>query len=465
MSRERREIQDLLARLGSQVSPPSEHDLRTMARTASSRSRPLPSPVPSRRWPLQARWTGVLVIALVVAIGLGVGLGALIAPSGTAAPGPIGTGFLPGPGWTVLQTGSDATPERQALAVAANVPLHQEDSARGIRNSSGLPYSTLLQLPPRGVVIVALFTRREWESGFWADLNFPERELPLRFRDATNSGYQMRPQRPLGQYELRAMVGGHNIVLHFYFGTAAPPPQLIATAQRQLDRLIVASASAITVGAQTETSSTDSAFSSERTRLLRPGESKIVDRTYVCITGNGNPREIDVSANAGIRLPGDRSKWEQKPRAGFVAELTWTPTMQSDVSATISAGWPPPKYVGVPLATESLWISTRCRASRAAVPLSTAGLKSVVVGQFGEAYDCNVPATILVRARSVFRAPTSIRRLRRGVGNGTDFVARGPVREGMLAIRTPLGKSIALATVHESGRARLFIGSTCGANG
>lgn len=456
MRRGRREIQDLLARLGSEVSPPSEHDLRAMARTASSRSRPLPPPVPSRRWPLQARWTGVLALALVVAIGVGVGLGALIAPSGAAAPGPIGTGFLAGPGWTVLQTGSDATPERQALAVAANVPLHPEDSARGIRNSSGLPYSTLLQLPPRGVVIVALFTRRESEP--WAAEDFPRRDLPLRVREAIDSisySYQMRPERPLGQYELRATVGNHYIVLHFYFGNRNPSPEIIAAAQRQLDRLVVASDSAGDADNARRPSASVAAF---------PTASKIVDRTVECETGDHPIREVDVTVRSGVRERGDRTKWQYRPSASFVAEGSWKPATPNRGRAGISAGWPPVKYAGFPLNPVALYISTRCKLSRSRVSLSRAGLSGSVASQFEDEYDCVVPARVLVRVRAIFRTPTKLRRDRWNRSEVND-VADGPVREGTLAISTFSGKPIALATVHESGRTRIFVADTCGPNG
>lgn len=447
MRRERREIQDLLARLGRQVSPPSEQDLRAMARTASLRSRPLPSPVPSRRWPLQARWTGVLAIALVVAIGLGVGLGALIAPSGTAAPGPIGTGFLPGPGWTVLQTGSDATPERQALAVATNVPLHPEDSARGIRNSSGLPYSTLLQLPPRGVVIVALFTRQESEP--WNDNYYPERGLPMRVHDAFNTilySTQVRPERPLGQYQLRATVGDHHIDLNFYFGARHPSPKLIATAQRQLDRLIVASVSGPTTDADRRPSTN-----------VAPPASKIIDRTVVCSITPGSVRELDVEARSGTRDFSDRSKWRFLPHVGFHDPRTSAAKL---TSASMSVGGP---YIGREpgSSSDTFLLGAACRTASTRVPLSSARLSGGAASPFGDEYDCVVPAKVFVRVRAVFRAPTTLRRSRTP-GGGIYYFARERIREGAIAISTLSGKPIALATAHESGRARLFVGDTCG---
>ena len=458
MSREQRErragrIQRLFDRIRDATPAPPDDDLRAMARAASSQSRPLPPRIRPRRWPLEPRWTGVAGVALIVAIASGVGVGALIAPSSTAAPAPIGTGFLPEPGWTVLQTGSDATPERQALAVATNVRLHPEDDARGIRGSSGLPYSTLLRLPKGGVVIVALFTRRESEP--WNDEFFPKRELPLSVREAMGSipyGTQVRPKRPLGQYELRVTVGGHHVTLHFYFGTQHPSPQLIGTAQDQLERLVVASMSA-----------GDGNPRHSATIVEPSAQSRVIDRTVACAISPGNPREIQVNAQSGTRLFGDRSKWKSLPAASFGDPLSTSPTSPG-VSAGIWAGWPPVAEVGFPVRTEALRYSVRCRPSRSRVPLSSRGLSGGMASQVGDEYDCVVPGRILVRVRGVFYAPTSLRRWR-PTRSIDQYVARGRARGGALAIRTESGRPIALATVHESGWARLRVGPTCGPSG
>lgn len=199
-----------------------------------------------------------------------------------------------------------------------------------------------------------------------------------------------------------------------------------------------------------------------------PTASKIVDRTVVCETGGGNLREIDLSARSGLRLRGDRSKWQDRPYASFVAGKTYIPGKGNTVSASIIAGWPPARYAGRPVRSESLSISTRCRPSPSRASLSTAGMSGAAASQFGDEYDCVVPARVLVRVRSVFRVPTSVSRERRRYGGNTfedDFVAQGPVREASLVIRTLSGKPIAAATVHESGRARLFAGDSCGPNG
>ena len=167
-------------------------------------------------------------------VGAGVGIGALIAPSGTAAPSVVGLGFLPERGWSVLQNGGDGTPVRPALAIAANVELSPDD------DPDGLPLSTLETLPPEGVVIVASFIARGEHEYY--DKYFPETSLPLRAGHATRGiefGADVRPGRPLGQYQLRGSVNGHNIDLNLYFGSDPPTPAMLADAQRQLDLMVV----------------------------------------------------------------------------------------------------------------------------------------------------------------------------------------------------------------------------------
>ena len=189
------------------------------------------------------RSTLALVAALLVATGLGVGVGALVTPSGSAAPAPVGLGFLPERGWSVLQNGAEASLTRPAIAIAANVPLRPDD------DPDGLPYSTLMALPPQGIVIVATITARGLDT--YHDTTFLARPLPLSLGDVLGFqfGAQVRPERPLGQYQLRAAVNGHNVDVNVYFGRRPPSPEQIAAAQRQLDRLVVAP-DRVTIGAR-----------------------------------------------------------------------------------------------------------------------------------------------------------------------------------------------------------------------
>ncbi len=129
----------------------------------------------------------------------------------------------------MLQSGTPATPDRPGVALAANVPLHPQDTV------DGFPYSTLRSLPAHGVVLVASFMRV-------GDRHAASQQLPLSLREAVpyiRYGGEVRPKRPLGQYELRATVEGYEVEVQAYFGTREPASAVLADAQGQLDRLVV----------------------------------------------------------------------------------------------------------------------------------------------------------------------------------------------------------------------------------
>ena len=167
--------------------------------------------------------------ALLAAVAIGIGLGSLAAADRGEASKTSGLGFLPADGWTVLQSATPVTSERPGVALAANVPLQPRDTV------DGFPYSTLRKLPQHGVVLVASFMRLD-------GAHIASQQLPLSLDDATpyiRYGEQVRPARPLGQYELRAFVEGYAVEVHVYFGTPEPSDAQRAEAQRQLDRLVV----------------------------------------------------------------------------------------------------------------------------------------------------------------------------------------------------------------------------------
>lgn len=202
---------------------------------------PLPAAAPTRRardalLGRRGRLRRVLPFALVVALAAAAGLaaGRSLAPAsgGPLGLGASGIGFLPAEGWTVLQTGNEATAERPARAIAANVPIHPDDEP------DRLPYRTLQALPPDGVVVAARFTALPDGSPA------PEAgELPLRLADARPEiqwSAEVRPERPLGQFQLHRTVRGYRVDLHLYFGSREPTGRARAAVQRQLDRLVVA---------------------------------------------------------------------------------------------------------------------------------------------------------------------------------------------------------------------------------
>jgi hypothetical protein len=397
------------------------------------------------------RATLALATALAVTAGLGVGLGLLIAPSGSAAGGPPGLGFVPDSGWRVLQAGADATPARPALAIASNVRLSPEDDVRGVRNSSGLPYATLLTLPPRGVVIVATFTVPD-DTSETAD-RFPVRELPLRLRDATpfvQNGVQIRPGRPLGQYELRARVNDRNVDVHLYFGVPKPSKALVTEAQSQLDRLVVQPLHSAT---KVEERALPLRGNTPPTAVASP--SRVIDRTIVCKPGVGlGTRHITVSAQAGFRK-GDTFEWLAQavidtPAQPLPRKDNYRPTL-----AAVTAGWPPKP----PLTGDGMGYSaSSCKSTRASVLFSRRGLAGGVASQFGEELKCFPPSTVLIRVRAVFSEPTRLTL----IGKKKEiYSAIGRIEEGEIAARTPTGKPLVYAEVVDSGRARLFTARTC----
>ena len=386
-----------------------------------------------------------------IALALGAGLGTLIAPSGSAARGPVGLGFLPEPGWFVLQSGSRAVRGQPAVAIAANVPFDPDDDVRGLAESSGLPYSTLLTLPPHGIVIVVTFT--PYREQLLAGNRFDEESLPLHVRDAVpyiQYGAQVRPEEPLGQYQLRAAVNEHNIDVNIYFGSPAPSSALRAEAQRQLDQLVVRSARPREPAASSEASA--------------PSVGAI-DRTLLCATApTGGIYEIEARAHEGIRE--SPSQWKQLPFAvvgsGGTAGRANSPALFDNSLVWISAGRATAtttvdtEFMAVPLlALGTLAVKAGCRTTKTRVPLTAAGLQGGAASPFGDEVDCSSPRRVLLRVRAVLEAPTSLRR------RGTLLKTSAPVKEARLAVRTQAGKPLVYAEVFESGKARLFTAPGC----
>ena len=388
----------------------------------------------------------VAVAALLLGSGLGFGAASRLTPSGEAAPPPVGVGFVPHAGWTVLQSGGEVTPDRPAVAIAANVPLHPDDGARGAQSSSGLPYATLLELPPRGIVIVATFSVPQ--SDPWRRETVPARSLPLRLRDAAPFGEnatQLRPVRPLGEYRLRARVEGRDVDLHFYFGRQQPTRAMVVAAQRQLDGLVVQPAARAPVRVEQRALPLEPAAPQTAAAPL----ATVVDRTLSCTTGiEGGAHNILPSAKSGYRS-GARFRW-----LGEVSVATPGHPLPSHPDhlrklAAVTAGWPPPTAMR---AGGAGYDAQLCKPARATVRLSARGLVGGAAGIFGDTLQCLTPKTVLVRLRVVFRSPTRLRldSRRRWMG------ATARVDKGELAVQTLGGKRLVYAGVLDSGRARIF---------
>jgi hypothetical protein len=409
-----------------------------------------------RRRRLRLRSPLTLAAALAAAVGVGIGVGALVTPSSTAAPRAMGLGFLPEQGWSVHQAGTRATVARPASAIATNVSIHPDDFVHGRPDPSQLPYTTLLRLPRNGVVIVADFTLLREHSVFTGQL-FRPRELPLKLRDASpldQFGTQIRPRRPLGQYQLRAAVNGYAVDLAFYFGTARPSQALLASAQRQLERLVVERPQA---RPRVQPPRTLAAVTSAPAGSTA---ARLIDRTFRCNLGivAGTPK-IEVSAAAGTRARGNR-RFDRLAQATVITfpENNFREADSLNV-AGMTAGWPPP--VSVPTGGGMGISLDQCTPVVASVPLRTRGLNGGRIDSFEDTYEC-FPLTrrILLRTRSLFRRPTNLR-LRRGPAGERDLATVGRITEGVIAARTANGKPILYTQIFESGKARLFTEPDC----
>lgn len=227
---EQRRVGQILRRLGVHTPSLTEDELRAAARSAAASARSLP---PTARaelglpGPLRRRWAALAIaVPLLVGSGLGFGLGSSVTPSGSAGTNLVGFGFVPAKGWTVLQ--ADLVSPGVARAIATNIRLDPSDRLAAV------PRATLESLPTHGVLIVATFTPRGDPE---RDFRFATRELPLSISSAERVREPESLDARLAQYRIQAGIGGYNVHAEIYLGTA----QLLATAQAQLNRLVVAS--------------------------------------------------------------------------------------------------------------------------------------------------------------------------------------------------------------------------------
>jgi hypothetical protein len=417
---------------------------RTLATVRKSRTR--------------ARVLVLVGATLAAAVALGVTAGSLNAPTGTAAREPAVLGFVPEPGWFALQSPPPAVPGQQTVAVAANVPFAADDVVHGLVEPSGLPYSTLLLLPPHGIVIVVTATPNTDPhlAPIPTNPTYARTELPLRIRDAVPHiqwGAQVRPDQPLASYQLRAEIEGVNLDVALYFGTSTPTSAMRTAAQRQLQELVIRSKPAIDMTDKTRTAGI-------RTTL------SVIDRTYSCGTVFvGGIYQIESRAHSGRRVG---SQWAKLPYAvvasGGVARTPGVDSVPANSLAWITAGTP-----SLTTTIDDEWLvftvraggtlgvnRAQCDPAGARVPLSNTGLRGGPAGSFNEAFNCDVPKRVFVRFRATVRSSVALRE------RAQLFLAtNAPAREAKLAVRTPAGKLLVYADVSESGKARLFTAQGC----
>ena len=408
------------------------------------------------------RRTRVLVLVgamLVATVALGVTAGSLNAPTGTAAREPAVIGFVPERGWFALQSPPPAVPGQQTAAVAANVAFAADDVVHGLVEPSGLPYSTLLSLPPRGIVLVATMTPETSPHLAPIPTNpiYPKLELPLRLRNGVpwvQWGAQVRPDQPLAQYQLRASIRDYNVDVFVYFGTSRPSKSQWDEAQRQLEGLVVRSQQSASAPARTRAVDNTAALA-------------VIDRTYVCNTSIlGGIYELKSRAHSGVRSGSGWAKlpWAGASSGGWAGPLTGLPNAPGNTLAWITAGAPSTSTtVGADgevfpvLGGGTIGVnSSMCRPSKARVALSPSGLRGGAATAVVVALDCAAPRRLLVRFRASVEGSSALRERAR-----LFLATNAPAREAKLAVRTLTGRLLAYADVSDSGKARLFTAKGC----
>lgn len=406
------------------------------------------------------RRAALAAVAVIVVAGLGVGIGALVAPTGSAAR-PIGLGFLPAAGWQVLEPAAPSMPGQPQVAMSANIPFAEDDAVTGLAEPSGLPYSTLLTLPPKGIVVVATFTEQERlylprTAGTSASAQslYPERELPFRLSDGTpfiQYGTQVRPEEPLGQYQLRASLEDWYVDVHVYFGTQRPSPALLSEAQRELDRMVVQTA-------RIDDSTPSSSVVSQKT--ASPG---VVDRTFSCRPSfTGGVYKLEALASRGSGRSG--STWARPAFAALRASISGSAATAVDNYLVWLTAGRPMRDALVPLPGRialfdfpyRVWGTlavnrTRCRASKALVPLTANGLTRVQAEPIPEELDCTTPKSVLVRIHAVTESRTTLRSFR----NFTRTLV--PARSAVIVVQTQAGKRLVYARLSDAGTTRISV--------
>jgi hypothetical protein len=419
--------------------------------TGSARERALQA---VRRQPRRSvRIAALSVTSFAIVLALGIAIGAMVTPKGQAAKDAVGLGFLPAPGWTAFQTGGEVNPVFQTVAIASNGPLDPEDQVAGAADPSGLPLATLEKLPANGVVITASFTRSTSFDG-GPDSELPTRELPLRLSEATRYlqyGTQVRPEDPLGQWEIRGVVNEHVVDVFIYFGTATPSAALRADANRQLERLVV-QRSGSPAREDTQLGPARPAAANKSSGAVA---ANVVERTLSCTTG--------VHAGAHVVYIGSQTGFKNGDTFQYLAQANVT-TAGSQIASqpnnyqpqlvAMTAGYPPKP----PLTTGGVgYDGKRCVPTKAQVPLSKRGLSGGVANAFGDQTECFPPGKVLIHFRVVFTAPPTVK-----VNKKARFYqALGRVKLGQMAVRSVTGKPLAYLDVVDAGTSRAFTAGSC----
>jgi hypothetical protein len=398
-----------------------------------------------RPWrPFHFRLGLAVALALLLGSAFGFAVGTSNTSTSNAASAPVGLGFLPERGWSVVQTARRATLSQEAIAIAANVPISPDDAA------DRLPYSTMLTLPKDGVVMMASFTARGDE---FRDQHYPVRALPFRLRDAVPGLIQVRAKSPLSQYRVHGGVGGHNVDVTVYFGTQRPSRTLFTAAQRQLDRLVVRPSG-------TSDRVEDRAFP---IRAARPGTqvrarqvTRVVDRTLLCALEAplGDARDLDLLASPPYH---DRFRNFHVPAFIGVSSSRVIATPVADRSNRVFVRARPYAVPGRTL-PPGVFVNMRsCSAARSSVTLSPRGLPGPAL-EYEQDAECGIRGRILVRVQATLQTAAAWQ----AVGDGYAG-ARANVVEAAIAVRNArTRKALAFMQLRPQGRTRFWSAQGCG---
>jgi hypothetical protein len=285
------------------------------------------------------------------------------------------------------------------------------------------------------------------------DPTFRKLSLPLELRDATRFGQnstQIRPARPLGEYELRAHVNGRDVVIHFYFGRQNPTDAMLTEAQRQLDGLIVQparGASRVAERALPLRPETPAAPAASSTATA----AKVIDRTLSCRTGYKAGALLLLARAFAEGVTAQQrnlaSAYVTTPADSIPTSQNYEPTLAGVTAGSRRSGR---------LGSGGLGIDGKlCKPTRAAVPFSPKGLTGGFAPSYGSDAQCFPAKTVLVRVRGVFRRPATLKL------SGGFYQAIGYVEKGEIMVRTNAGKPLVYADVADTGRARLFTARSC----
>jgi hypothetical protein len=447
VSEDKHDELELLKRLGQEEAGP---DTASEARARMLLERRIAGGGDGRRrpWrPFHLRLGLVVALALLLGSAFGFAVGTSNTSSGNAANAPVGVGFLPERGWSVLQTARRATLSQEAIAIAANVPISPDDAA------DRLPYSTMLTLPKDGIVMMASFTAR---GDKLRDQHFPVRALPFRLRDAAPGLIQVRAKSPLRQYRVHGGVNGHNVDVTVYFGTPRPRRTLFTAAQRQLDRLVVRPSR---TGDQVEERAFPIRAASKpgiQTRLRQV--TRVIDRTLVCTLEAplGDARDLDLLAAPPLQGQTISGNFYVPAFIGVSSSRVIASSV-SDRSNRVFVRARSHALPGRTLPAGVFVNAGSCSAVRTPVPLSPRGLPGPPL-EYEQDAECRIRGRILVHVRARLQTAAGWE----AVGDGYAG-ARANVVEAAIAVRNArTRKALAFMQLRPQGRTRFWAAQGCG---